>query len=95
MILEIATLDIVPRQETEYLAAFNQAQEILAAQKGYISCEVQRCIEMPSRFLVMVKWHSLEDHTIGFRESADFARWRAFVSPFFSSPPDIKHYQLA
>lgn len=94
MILEIATVDIVRGQEAEYLRAFNQTQEILAAQEGYISCEVQNCIEIPSRFLVMVKWQSLESHTIGFRESSDFVRWRAFVSPFFSSPPDIKHYSL-
>lgn len=94
MILEIASIDVIPGQEAGYEAAFGKAKDIIARQKGYISHELQRCIEEPSRYLVMIKWQNLEDHTLGFRESADFKTWRALIGPFFNSPPDVKHYDL-
>lgn len=94
MILEIATIDVIPGKEQGYIDAFNQAKEIIAKKKGYISHELQRCIEDHSRFLVMIKWETLEDHTIGFRESPEFKEWRALIGPFFNSPPDVKHYQI-
>ena len=94
MILEIATIDVIPGQESGYLAAFNQAKQILTTKKGYISHELQRCIEDASRFLVMIKWETLEDHTVGFRESPEFKQWRELIGPFFNSPPDVKHYEI-
>lgn len=94
MILEIATIDVIPGQEEGYVNAFNQAKEIIANKKGYISHELQRCIEDSSRFLVMIQWETLEDHTVGFRESPEFKEWRALIGPFFNSPPDVKHYEL-
>jgi heme-degrading monooxygenase HmoA len=94
MILEIATIDVIPGQEGGYQAAFKKAAKIIAKKKGYISHELQRCIEDPSRFLVMIQWETLEDHTIGFRESPEFKEWRALIGPFFNSPPDVKHYEI-
>ena len=93
MILEIATIEVIPGQEEQYAAAFLQAAEIIAVKKGYISHELQRCIEDPSRFIVMIKWETLEDHTVGFRESPEFQQWRALIGPFFNSPPEVKHYE--
>ena len=94
MILEIATIDVIPGQEESYLAAFNQAKEILTTKKGFISHKLQRCIEDPSRFLVMIKWETLEDHTVGFRESPEFKLWRELIGPFFNCPPEVKHFEL-
>lgn len=94
MILEIATIDVIPGSEAEYITAFNRAKELLPKNSGYISHELRRCLEMPSRFLVMIKWQSLDDHMLGFRQSEDFLKWRALIGPFFNSPPDIKHYEI-
>ena len=94
MILEIASIEVIPGKEADYLAAFDQAKDILTTKKGYISHELQRGIEEPNRFLVMIKWQTLEDHTVGFRESPDFLKWRALIGPFFNSPPDVKHYEV-
>lgn len=94
MILEIANIEVKAGQEAGYEAAFNQAKELLKKKKGYISHKLQRCIEEPNRYIVMINWETLEDHTIGFRESPEFLQWRALIGPFFASPPVVEHFEL-
>jgi len=69
MILESAVLDVKPGKAQEFEAAFTRAQSIIAASPGYLSHELQRCIEKPNRYLLLVRWRTLEDHTDGFRKS--------------------------
>ena len=71
MILEVAILDVKPGLEAEFEQAFNKAQQIIASMHGYISHELKACIEQPSRYLLLVNWETLEDHTVGFRESEE------------------------
>ena len=92
MILELATIDVKPGMEPEFERAFGEARKILAAQTGHRANRLQRCIEAPARYLLQVEWATLEDHTEGFRNSADFARWRELVGPFFVAPPSVVHY---
>lgn len=94
MILEIATIDITSGQEEDYEAAFREAGQYITAMNGYISHQIQRCIEDPSRYIVLVKWQKIEDHTVGFRESENYQKWRALIHPFFASSPEVKHYEL-
>lgn len=94
MILEIATIDITSGHEADYEAAFSEAGQYIASMNGYISHQIQRCIEDPSRYIVLVKWQKIEDHTVGFRESENYQKWRALIHPFFASPPEVKHYAL-
>jgi hypothetical protein len=35
----------------------------------------------------------VEAHTVGFRSSERFQRWRALVGPFFAAPPAVEHYR--
>lgn len=79
MILEVATLDVRPGQEAAFEAAFREAQTIIAGIDGYISHELQRCIENTSRYLLLVKWATLEDHTVGFRGSPQYGQWKALL----------------
>ena len=92
MILEVATLDVKPSREAEFEKAFVQAQGIIAAMKGYISHELQRCVENESRYLLLVKWASLEDHTIGFRGSAEYQQWRELLHHFYDPFPSVEHF---
>ncbi len=92
MILEVATLDVRPGQEAAFEAAFQRAQAIIAGMKGYISHELQRCIENPSRYLLLVKWKTLEDHTVGFRGSPEYQQWRALLHHFYDPFPTVEHF---
>ena len=69
MILEVATLYIKPSQEDVFETAFAKAQIIISSISGYISHQLQKCVENPSRYILLVNWETLEDHNIGFKES--------------------------
>lgn len=93
MILESAILDAKPGQGPAFEAAFDQARHIISASPGYISHELQRCIEKPDRYLLLVRWRSLEDHTTGFRQSAPYQEWKALLHHFYDPFPTVAHYQ--
>ncbi len=92
MILEIAILDIVPGRESEFQASFAQAQDIIASMSGYISHNLRRCIEKPSRYILLVYWEKLEDHTVGFRGSAEYGKWKALLHHYYDPFPEVEHY---
>lgn len=94
MILEVAILDVKPGQEDHFTDAFKQAQSIISSMPGYISHELQRSIEIPERFLLLVKWEKLEDHTEGFRQSALYKEWAALLHHFYDPFPMVEHYQM-
>jgi len=69
VVLEVAILNVKPGQEKEFESAFATAQEIISSMPGYVSHELQQCLEKNSRYLLLVNWETLEDHTVGFRGS--------------------------
>jgi heme-degrading monooxygenase HmoA len=93
MILESAYLDVRPGQESEFEAAFNEAQHIIAAMPGFASLELQRCLEASNRYLLLVRWRTLEDHTIGFRGSPQYLRWKALLHHFYDPFPTVLHFE--
>jgi heme-degrading monooxygenase HmoA len=92
MILEVATLDIRSGLTSEFEAAFQQAAPIIAAMPGYINHELQQCLENEHRYLLLVRWQKLEDHTIGFRQSPEYQKWRSLLHHFYDPFPTIEHY---
>jgi len=94
MILEVATLDVKPGQRDQFQAAFKQAAPIIAGMKGYIAHQIQECIENKQRFLLLVWWQTLEDHTVGFRGSAEYQKWRALLHHFYDPFPTVEHFSL-
>ena len=93
MILESAVLDVKPQRTRQFEAAFREAQRIISASPGYLSHELQRCIENPNRYLLLVRWRSLEDHTVGFRQSEPYQRWKALLHHFYDPFPNVEHYE--
>jgi heme-degrading monooxygenase HmoA len=92
VILEVAMLDVVAGREPEFQAAFSDAQRIIASMPGYVSHELQRCMEHPRRYLLLVKWQRLEDHTVGFRQSPEYQEWKALLHHFYDPFPTVEHY---
>lgn len=93
MILEVAALDVRPGQEDAFEAAFAEAQAIISSMPGYQGHSLQRCVESPSRYLLLVNWARLEDHTEGFRGSKEYERWRALLHHFYDPFPTVEHYE--
>ena len=92
MILEVAMLDVIAGREAEFEAAFAEARPIIASMRGFVSLELQRCLEAPNRYVLLVRWERLEDHTVGFRQSPEYQRWRALLHHFYDPFPTVLHY---
>ena len=95
MILEIAQIDVKSGLEAEFEAGVAQAAPIFKRAKGCRAMELQRSVEKPSRYRLFVTWATLENHTVDFRESADFQEWRKLVGHTFESPPQVEHTRQA
>lgn len=93
MILESAVLDVKPGQSRAFESAFALAERIIAASPGYVSHELQRCVEHPDRYLLLVRWRTLEDHTEGFRKSAPYQEWKRLLHHFYDPFPTVEHYR--
>ena len=92
MVLEVAILDVKPGQSQEFEAAFGQAQTIISSMKGYVSHQLQKCLEKPNRYILLVNWQTPEDHTQGFRGSAEYQEWRRLLHHFYDPFPEVEHY---
>lgn len=92
MILEVAVLDVRPGESEAFEAAFRQAQAIIASMPGYRSHQLQRCVENADRYLLLVEWDTLEAHTVGFRQSAEYQRWKELLHRFYDPFPTVEHY---
>jgi heme-degrading monooxygenase HmoA len=93
MILEVAPLSIKPGQAQDFEVVFQQAQMIIAAMPGYISHELQRCVERENEYLLLVRWESIEAHAVGFRQSAVYQTWKALLHHFYEPFPIVSHYE--
>lgn len=93
MILEVALLDVKKDQTAAFEAAFKQASPLIASMGGYISHELQRCLETPNRYVLLVYWETLEDHTLGFRQSAEYQEWKRLLHHFYDPFPTVEHYE--
>ncbi len=93
MILEVAILNVIQGQESNFQADFKKAQNIISSMSGYIEHELQQCIENSSRYILLVKWQTLEDHTEGFRQSDEYQEWKRLLHHYYNPFPQVEHYQ--
>jgi heme-degrading monooxygenase HmoA len=93
MILEVAILNVRDGQGAAFETAFREASSIIASMPGYRGHELRRCVEVASRYVLLVHWERLEDHTVGFRQSAEYQRWRALLHHFYDPFPVVEHYE--
>ena len=90
--LEVAILNVIKGQETDFENAFNQAQRIISSMQGYISHQLKRCVEQPSQYILLVNWETIEDHTEGFRNSPEYQEWKLLLHHFYDPFPKVEHY---
>ena len=93
MILEVAILDVKTGKEKDFEADFTKAQSIISNMEGYISHDLQKCIENPSRYILLVNWETLKDHTVGFRNSKEYKNWSSLLHKYYEPFPEVQHYK--
>jgi heme-degrading monooxygenase HmoA len=94
MVLEMAVLDVIAGQENDFEVAFRKASGIISSMDGYISHQLQHCMEKQNRYLLLVQWESLEAHTVGFRGSEKYLEWKKLLHHFYDPFPVVEHYEL-
>lgn len=94
MILEVAILNVKQGMEAEFEASFVQAKEIIAAAPGFVSLQLQKCLEVENRYILLVNWETIEVHTEGFRKSVAYQQWKALLHHFYDPFPVVEHYRL-
>lgn len=92
-ILEVALLDVKPGDAGAFEQAFAEAQRIISSMPGYRWHQLQRCLEDENRYLLLVSWERLEDHTEGFRQSREYQEWKRLLHHFYDPFPTVEHYR--
>lgn len=93
MILEVALLQVRPGQYAEFESAFDKAQAIISSMPGYVSHELQRCVERDGEYILLVRWQTLKDHEVGFRQSPQYQQWKELLHHFYDPFPTVLHYE--
>jgi heme-degrading monooxygenase HmoA len=93
MILEAAILTVKKGQEDAFESAFKKARHIISKMNGYVSHSLQKCIEKNNQYMLYIYWKTLEDHTIGFRQSKEYQEWKQLLHHFYDPFPQVLHYE--
>ena len=93
MITEIAFLYLKENKESLFESAFKKAQKIISKADGYIEHELLKCAEEENKYVLIVKWNTIEDHTEGFRKSEAYLEWKNLLHHFYNPFPVVEHYQ--
>lgn len=93
MILEVAILNVKPGMTSDFEDNFQIASAIISSMKGYIRHELRRCMEDKQKYILLVEWETLEDHTGGFRQSDEYQEWKALLHHFYDPFPVVEHYE--
>ncbi len=95
MILEVADILIPAGKQAEFDEAIQRGvTTVIAKAQGFRGFKVNKGVESPERYLLMIYWETLEDHTVVFRQGPLFPEWRAIVGPYFAQPPVVEHFAL-
>ena len=95
MVVEIAQIEIKPGLEAEFEAGVKKSVPLFRRARGCSGLELHRSVEKPQRYRLLVKWETVENHTVDFRGSEDFQAWRKLVGHCFASPPEVEHTREA
>lgn len=92
MILEVAILKVLEGKEVEFEQVFSVAKEYIIRSKGYIEHGLHQCIEEKGKYILLVKWEKLADHTEGFRKGEDYKEWKKLLHHYYNPFPIVEHY---
>ncbi|TPV60903.1 antibiotic biosynthesis monooxygenase [Aestuariibacter sp. GS-14] len=95
MIHEVAELTVASQDMSAFEQAVKEAAPHFQAAEGCHGMRLEKVIEHPGQYRLIVAWDNVEAHMVTFRESAGFQAWRSLAGPFFTEPPKVYHLALA
>lgn len=84
---------VKPGLQSDFEAAFKKASKIISSMDGYLSHELHRCIEVQNKYLLLVRWETLESHTVEFRSSTEYQEWKKLLHHFYEPFPTVEHFE--
>ena len=90
---EIAAIVIDPSRAADFEAAVAKARPLFEAARGCSSFALERVIEQPGAYRLVVGWESVDAHMVDFRASPEFQQWRSLAGPFFVEAPVVVHVE--
>jgi heme-degrading monooxygenase HmoA len=93
MVVEVLRYQLVEGQEAAFEDAYRQTQKCLTDSPHCRGYELTRCLQHRSRYLLLIRWDSVDGHLQGFRGSSAFQRFLALVAPFFQQIEEMEHYE--
>ncbi len=93
MVLEAVMLNVKVGMERDFETTFNKASNLISLMTGYLGHELHRCLEVQGKYLLLVKWDKLENHTVGFRNSLEYQAWKELLHPFYDPFPVVEHFE--
>ena len=94
MILEIAKIDVKEGSEVAFVRAASAGVDIFRRAKGCRGMTIQQSKEASTAFVLLVKWETLENHIVDFRNSEDVKQWRALIADYLVAPLSISNYEV-
>lgn len=91
-VTEKAVLHVRAGLEEEFEAAFDKAQWIVLSMPGCREVTLSRGVEHQGQYLLLIRWDSVEDHEVGFRQSPEYLEWKALLHHFYEPFPTVEHY---
>lgn len=73
-------------------SAYAQAAESLAASPECVDYELSHCQEEPERYILRIRWTSVQDHLQGFRKGEHFPAFFRAIRPYVTSIEEMQHY---
>lgn len=92
MVLEVAVLNVKAGEQFE--KDFRLAGQYIASIPGYRGHALRKCIEKEDKYLLLVNWEALEDHTVGFRQSPQYLKWKELLHHYYDPFPELEHYEM-
>lgn len=92
MILEAATLYIKPAAINDFESVFRSAYGIISKMPGYLGHELYKCIENKDEYILLIRWNTIKEHSIGLHQSPEYKEWNSLLQPFYDPKPTVKHY---
>ncbi len=93
MILEVAILHVKSGQEKQFEIDFDIAGQFISSIKGYVKHSLRKCLEQNNKYILLVDWEKLEDHTVGFRQSLEYLEWKKMLHHYYDPFPTVEHYE--
>jgi heme-degrading monooxygenase HmoA len=93
MVLEVAVLHVKKGKESLFESDFKIAQQYISAIEGDIGHSLRKCLEEENKYILLVEWNKIEDHTIGFRESKAYLEWKKLLHHYYDPFPIVEHFE--